>query len=382
MALKRCPGGGNMKRLIVCADGTWNSADSAKADGDGLTNVGRLRSAIAPRDPAGIEQRLEYHDGVGAKGSWWSRLVSGATGLGLSRNIKYLYKFLVENYQPGDELFFFGFSRGAFTVRSLSGLIRNCGILKKENAGRIDDAYDIYRDRSPDKHPDGKDSIAFRARYSNPDNKIKCVGVWDTVGALGIPTGGPLGLYTRRRYGFHDVRLSKWVENAFHALAIDEHRKPFAPTIWGVRDSDVSTPGRTQVVEQIWFPGVHSNVGGGYADTGLSNLAYRWVLKRANDCGLALNPGIAAGIKGDCLGKLYESMTWYYRLFGIYVRRVSEPMSDPDSKEKLHSFEWVAGDAFERRRTLRLPDHNPPYAPETLRPFAPAQESEVALGRT
>ena len=369
------------KRLIVCADGTWNSADSATADGKGLTNVGRLRDVIAPVGADGKRQLVRYHDGVGAKGSWLGRVLSGATGLGLSRNVRALYTWIVEEYRPGDELFFFGFSRGAFTVRSLAGLIRNCGILRLEHARRVDEAYAMYRDRSEPKSPNGREAVAFRAAYSHAlETPIKCIGVWDTVGSLGVPTRGPIGALTRRRYGFHDVRLSRYVEHAFHALAIDERRKPFAPTIWGVRESDVRNPARRQVVEQVWFPGVHSNIGGGYADTALSNLAFLWLLDRAASCGLTLAPDLQRRFAGDCCGRLYDSMTWFYRFLGIQPRRIQEPITDSETREPLHTFEFVASVAFERRRSHVPPKYAQRYDPENLRPFAPAQRDPVVPG--
>lgn len=371
------------KRLIVCADGTWNSADSARADGKGLTNVGRLRDVIAPVGLDGKQQLVRYHDGVGAKGSWFSRLVSGAVGLGLSRNVRALYRWIVAEYLPGDELYFFGFSRGAYTVRSLAGLIRNCGILRPEHASRVKEAYTMYRDRSEPKSPNGRDAVVFRQSYSHSlETPIRCIGVWDTVGSLGVPTRGPLGALTRRRYGFHDVRLSRYVEHAFHALAIDERRKPFEPAIWGVRDSDVRNPARTQVVEQVWFPGVHSNIGGGYADTALSNLAFVWLLTRAASCGLTLAPDVQARFAGDCCGKLYDSMTWFYRVFGIHLRRIQQPISDQETGEKLHTFEFVASAAFDRRRTHVPPRYAPPYDPANLRAFQPAQRNEATAPAT
>jgi uncharacterized protein (DUF2235 family) len=376
-----------MKRLVICADGTWNKAD-AGADGKGVTNVARLRDAVAPKAPDGTVQKVFYHSGVGTEGSWLERMAAGAVGIGLSQNVKRFYSFLVDNYQPGDELFFFGFSRGAFTARSLAGFIRNVGILKKTaamadekvKAKAIDAAYDMYRDRASEKRPDGPVAVKFRAENSHPDTPIKCIGVWDTVGALGIPTGGPLGWYTRNKYGFHDVRLSSWVQNAFHALAIDEQRKPFAPTLWHVRESELASRKGKQVVEQVWFPGVHSNVGGGYPDSKLSSLALQWMLKRASDCGLALQHGVVFGLHGDALGKLENSMTAYYRPFGIHNRPVlDQTLVDEETKEKLHTFERVARDAFVRRSSHVPPKYAPQYDPSNLRHLVAAQEATVAV---
>ena len=193
------------------------------------------------------------------------------------------YRFLVERYEPGDELFLFGFSRGAFTARSLAGLIRNAGILRREHAGRVDEAYRLYRARGDLAHPSGIESRIFRRWYSHePD--VHFIGVWDTVGALGIP--GMRGRLAERMWGFHDTQLSSHVSNAFHALAIDERRRPFAPTLW---DRPADAPGQT--LEQVWFAGVHSDVGGGYPNPGLSEIALLWMAGRAAACGLAFDAG-------------------------------------------------------------------------------------------
>jgi uncharacterized protein (DUF2235 family) len=370
-----------MKRLVVCADGTWNSADSANADGKGFTNVARMRDAIAPRGPDNVEQRVKYYHGIGAQGSLISRWIAGAFGVGLSKNVKHLYLWLVENYTPGDELFLFGFSRGAFTVRSLSGLIRKCGILRLRHADKIDAAYDLYSTRDKSRHPDAPVSVKFRADYSHSDvTPIKCIAVWDTVGSLGVPTKGPIGMYTRRKYGFHDVRLSRFVEHAFHAVAIDEHRDPFKPTLWGVRESGLVERNGKQVVEQIWFPGVHSDIGGGYAGTGLSDLAFRWIATRASDCGLELKPGVLSRYAGDCLGELHDSMTWFYRLMGIHIRPIRKELRDEETGEVLHTFEYVAGDAFKRRELHIPPRYTPRYAPENLRQFGRAIDVAAPVG--
>jgi len=201
------------------------------------------------------------------------------------------YRFLVDNYEEGDELYFFGFSRGAFTARSVAGLVRNSGILRRENQGRVPDAYRLYR--SEEDKPRGITSTLFRSAYSyEPD--IRFVGVWDTVGALGIPPAGPRflrGLTKRfnKRWAFHDTDLSTHVRAAFQALAIDEQRSAFKPTLWH-KQPDAGD----QVLEQVWFAGVHCNVGGGFADTSLSDLALLWMVQKAQEHELAFAPGAFA----------------------------------------------------------------------------------------
>jgi hypothetical protein len=193
---------------------------------------------------------------------------------------------------------------------------------------------------------------------------IKCVGVWDTVGSLGVPTSGPVGWLTRKRYGFHDVTLSSWVENAFHALAIDERRKPFAPALWEVADAERKKSTFNQRIEQVWFAGVHSNVGGGYPDAQLSDLALAWMYAKAAECGLALKPNAKDNLRGHCCGTLYDSMTWYYRAFGGLTRIIDMKRADA-AGQPLHTFESVDKSAFDRRRTFE-----PKYDPENLRGFA------------
>ena len=352
-----------MRRLVVCCDGTWNSADRAKADGEGRTNVARFHDAVVEGDVGGgVEQRRFYDPGVGT-GSWWDRLVGGAFGTGLSKNIRDCYAWLIANWRPGDELYFVGFSRGAYTARSLAGLVRNAGILRPEHAGRVGEAYDLYRDRSDDTHPDSERSKAFRARYAVTDTvPISCVAVWDTVGSLGVPTRGPIGMLSRSRNGFHDVTLSSRVQNGFHALAIDERRKPFAPTLWEIPERELAARRASgQRVEQVWFAGVHSNVGGGYPDTGLSDLALAWILDRVASCGLVLRRDAVLTCGGRCDGRLYDSMSALFKPLGAFVRPVKQPRRAPDGAPLL-TFEDVHPSVVERWQKLR-----PGWDPENMR---------------
>ena len=190
-----------MKRIIICCDGTWNSPDDEQA-----TNVLRLSRAIAPVDAAGTKQVTFYDWGVGSDRK---KLSGGITGNGIDKNILDCYNFIVHNYSPGDELYFFGFSRGAYTVRSLGGFIRNCGIYQRQHADRISAAYDHYRRRQPSTGPNHASSIDLRAKYAWSDrSEIEYLGVWDTVGSHGI--AGVLGQLggAMSRARFHDRVLS------------------------------------------------------------------------------------------------------------------------------------------------------------------------------
>jgi uncharacterized protein (DUF2235 family) len=355
-----------MRRLIVCADGTWNSNDEHKGH---PTNVVKMARAILPVAPDGTSQIVYYHKGVGT-GGWMDRWLGGLFGRGLSENVIACYRFLVDNYvspsgdAPGDEIYLFGFSRGAFTVRSLAGFIRNAGILRPEHADRIEVAYGHYRNPTDDWHPNGPAAAAFRAECSRDVPTIRCVGVWDTVGSLGVPVRGPLGRWTRTQYGFHSVGLSGRVENAFHALAIDERRRPFAPTLWELTDEDLrKSPG--QRVEQVWFAGVHANVGGGYADCGLSDVTFLWMMERAASCGLVFDETfVRAVVKATVDGELYDSFSRMYRPLGPRVREIGTQRTDATGAP-LHTFERVHESALQRRERCAAPPRGP-YAPRNL----------------
>lgn len=345
------------KRLIVCCDGTWNTADQAIAGRPCPTNVTKLALSIAPADSAGIRQCVYYHSGVGT--SRWERLTGGAFGFGLSGNVFDAYHFLIDNYNADDELYFFGFSRGAFTARSLAGLVRNCGILRRENADRIDEAWALYRS-SADK-PSGVASTLFRRAYSHdPDQRIHFIGVWDTVGALGIPALGPAWLnpivkWINRRWEFHDTKLSTRVDGAFHALAIDERRAAFEPTLWHQQ------PGAGgQELKQVWLTGVHCDIGGGYPDASLSDIALLWMADRAREYGLEFVPGafsaqgpaemtpgesISFKVDPDPMTRPHASWTKFYRLVKPYDRPIG--MAADEHDHHLDGHEYVATTAKE-----------------------------------
>jgi len=206
-----------MKRLVLCFDGTWNSADSERAE----TNVARIARAVrANSGPDGIQQITLYLRGVGSTGIALERLVGGALGKGVDDSIRSGYMFLAQNYVPGDQIFLFGFSRGAFTARSLTGFVSACGLLKRQNLGDIVDAWNYYRKaktRSPADFCQRHDSDC------HTDLTIAFLGVWDTVGALGIP-GTLLNQLSARQYEFHDTTPSRIVRVGRQALAIEPPR--------------------------------------------------------------------------------------------------------------------------------------------------------------
>lgn len=347
------------KRLVVCADGTWNVPDRKDRGEVCPSNVAKLILALEPRDRQGVEQVPLYHKGVGT--GRLDRLRGGAVGWGLSAHVQDAYRSVVENYEPGDEIFLFGFSRGAFTVRSTAGLIRNSGVLRREHREKVGDAYQLYRRRDDEAHPTGVEAQLFRKQYSR-DVRIRFIGVWDTVGALGIPAGIPwlpvtLG-FINRRWAFHDTALSTTVDHAYHAVAIDERRPQFEPTLWEQQEDAGG-----QIMEQAWFAGVHTNVGGGYQDTGLSDLAFLWMKEKAEACGLAFNQEyIEQTIKPNHLGELRESKVGLFRLFPDKVRAIGV---EKRSNESVHP------SAVRRLAESR----NPAYAPSNLTDYLKRQEA-------
>lgn len=347
-----------MAKLAVFCDGTWNGVRMTH-----LTNVARLARSVAPfgKDAAGkpVRQIVFYDEGVGVK-SGVSRvndeiesIMGGAFGRGLDHRIEAAYRFVVMNYEPEeDELYVFGFSRGAYTARSLCGLIRKCGILRRECLGQIPKAMELYRDRKL--HPAGPECIAFRAAYAHrqptgleemtqPERaksekltkaalesapgantqkvavvpkqtrarsvKIRYLGLWDSVGSLGVPNRFILLKGFNRKYQFHDTDASRLIENIRHAAAVDEDRKVFALTpIDNIHELNIGAAAGMETAAQVsdpelpdyipydrrpyqqkWFPGDHGSVGGGNIEPGLSSAGLLWVCEGAALAGLTLD---------------------------------------------------------------------------------------------
>lgn len=316
------------KRIICCSDGTWNKPGLRDKGRDVFSNVQLMFKSIC-RDGNGIRQVKMYESGVGSSYTLTDKFGGGITGQGLDKKIKDVYSFLVMNYVQGDDIYLFGFSRGAYTARSVAGFIRNCGILKPENIHLLDKAFEYYRDRNAYTAPDSDLMVSFRSNYCVEDiTKIKFIGVWDTVGSLGIP----LPFYKKfnmEKYKFHDVTLSSTVEHAYHALAINEHRAPFRPSLWELSKTAIDNPG-LQKMEQRWFTGVHCNIGGGYLDTGLSDIALNWLMDMArqidNNDGLVFDTAQLHPVKinANPAGPVRNSFTLQYWLTGYVWRKVKQ----------------------------------------------------------
>lgn len=299
------------KRIIICCDGTWNELDYKQRP---VTNVVKLAQSITLEDHSDanspVKQVVFYDEGVGTLEG--ESLDGGGFGDGLIQNIVDAYAFLVFNYDPGDEIFVFGFSRGAYTARSLVGMIRNCGILRRDAAPYVDDALVLYMDKK--RSPKHEDCVAFRHAHNphgwwldedtdqaiiadHPGNRIQVeyLGVWDTVGQNGIPGVWNAMAGKAEDHGFHDLKLSGVVRRARHAVAIDEPRAAFRPALFEAGKltqlkAEAEADGRgADAYQQMWFPGDHGSIGGGGDMTGLSDHALDWIAAGARENGARLD---------------------------------------------------------------------------------------------
>ena len=312
------------RRLVISCDGTWNNPQR-----DAVTHIERVHRQLQSQNEADLI--AGYVKGVGsALGSW---IRGGLFGYGLSHNVIEAYRFLVEHYQPDDAIYVFGFSRGAFTARSLLGLIYNVGLIKREffSEKLMRQAYCEYRHQRKPQHPLAQ---AFRRRYAHADPSvpaslhnipIRFLGVYDTVAALGMPFD-PLRL--NKKWGFHDARLNPLIQTARHALAIDEQRKQFKPALWQATDITESN--------QRWFVGDHADVGGGhYQQFDLSSLRpvlcerpLHWMLQQANAYGLGVDADFIASIDPDKTayrGTIHNLQAHFpFDLLGSYHRPIGQ----------------------------------------------------------
>ena len=325
-----------MANLVVCCDGTWNTADQNEGGVPTPTNVVRLYNLVADQDGAGNDQKKYYHPGVGTDGGLVDKALGGGIGLGLNRNIQSGYRWLCANYTTGDRIFLFGFSRGAYTARSLGGFVTRFGLLdaggidEKAMWARIEDLFtNGYRVKGAKRDPWIAKGWKFKTGDTGePEIPVHFIGVWDTVGALGIPDHlGFLNLIDDpRKYMFHDTELNPLVKHGRHALALDEMRESFEPTLW------TNTQGRD--VKQIWFPGCHSDVGGGYREIGLSDGSLAWLAQEADAQGLAFDPGLRAQIKPNYQDLLHNSLSDVFKLLPSKPRAF--PALDTGDAGSLH----------------------------------------------
>ena len=304
------------KNIVICSDGTGNTAIKGRG-----TNVFKLFEAVdlnGHRTNAHLVPQIAfYDDGVGTENFKPLRLLTGAAGAGLGRNVRQLYSQLSRVYDEGDRIFLFGFSRGAFTVRTLAGMINTCGLVdgtrietSQKLRRAVRDAYCAYRAgydsvitkafRTLARRPGRKLAIeALRASYKvHHPVPIAFMGVWDTVDAVGLPFG--LSDFVNTfiyQFKFPTQNLSRCVDYACQALSIDEPRVAFKPVLWDEtpddtcpeREAPADAASKGPRLDQVWFAGVHSNVGGGYPKQGMSLVALEWMLYKARACSLRLN---------------------------------------------------------------------------------------------
>ncbi|MHC4179954.1 MAG: DUF2235 domain-containing protein [Planctomycetota bacterium] len=290
------------KNIIICNDGTGNEY------GRNNTNVVHAYDAFVRDD-----KQLGFYDpGVGTfnvlgrrAGKYVGRWLGLGFGWGLQANVEDAYAYLMDHYEPGDRIYLFGFSRGAFTVRAIAGMLAKCGLLQKGSKNLIPYASRIYNARYNKKIAQG-----FKDTYGR-ECKPYFVGVWDTVASLGR-------VYGRR---FFDATLHEDIKFGYHAVSIDERRKKFPVSLW---DETKKTPAQT--ITQVWFAGVHSDVGGWYDERGLSDTALEWMLENAEQAGLRLKPGWKTKTNPDPTGKNAQHESWegFWRLWPRVRREIPE----------------------------------------------------------
>jgi uncharacterized protein (DUF2235 family) len=289
------------KNIVVFIDGTDDTFTSGAKNN---SNVGLLYEACVND----ARQFKFYSDGPGIGG----HILASAVGTGVNVRVQRGYDWCYENYEKDDQIFLFGFSRGAFAARSVAGMIRAVGLLRKD-VRSSDEAFAVYQRAKQDPQA----AAAFKAANSLPDVKIHFIGVWDTVGSVSVPLA--LTLNAIPLAPFHDVSLGPHIENAFHAVSIDEERWDFQPTYF---NAYLAQPGQT--VEEVFFPGVHSDVGGGYSDDpSLSKITMAWIANRAKEHGLLIaDESVLVAPDDACYGTLHDSFSALYDFRSRFFRPV------------------------------------------------------------
>lgn len=328
------------KNIVIFSDGTGQEGGVGNN-----TNVYKLFNMVLDRSP---EQIAFYDRGLG---TGFRKLSGSIAGMGIAKNISECYRFIFDNYEAQDQIYLFGFSRGATTVRSLSSFVQHFGILPKSRPELIKKAYKIYKIGNYDKMK--KAARRFIKRHHTMWTRVKFLGVWDTVAVLGLPIKSLDILIDRipfLKHNYHNLRLSDAVENAYQALAIDDERKTFHPKIW---DPEILS---YQKIRQVWFCGMHTDVGGGYKEQGLSDLALDWMVRQAKNHGLKMYPnhqvvltadsnGIMHNSRGSFFTKFYRKKPriWPHETHGVPVvhESVVQRVRGRDNKESTPYKPWI-----------------------------------------
>ncbi|MCZ6843933.1 MAG: DUF2235 domain-containing protein [SAR324 cluster bacterium] len=303
------------KNLVVFSDGTGKEGGESPN-----SNVYKLFNMVEDR----TERQIAFYDR--GLGTGWRKLSGMAAGRGISQNIRECYQFIFDNYQAGDKIYLFGFSRGAYTVRSLGGFISLFGMLPKSRPELIEKAYKIYKIANPNQRE--KRAHIFLSKHHTMRSPIELIGVWDTVGALGLPFK-TLDLLNPLKHKFHDTTLSPSIKYGFHALAIDDERLTFHPTFWNERKIEDH-----QTIEQVWFAGMHTDVGGGYEEQQLSDIALQWMVRKAEGAGLHIYPKHKVRVSPDPDGKMHNSRKG---LLGGLYRKKQRNLDDNILRAKVHA---------------------------------------------
>ncbi|MGY1603977.1 DUF2235 domain-containing protein [Geodermatophilus sp. SYSU D00815] len=350
--------------IVVLLDGTWSDANTH-------TNIAQLDARV-PRRVGAAVQEVCYVEGVGT--GPFDRLRGGILGAGLDDDIRQAYGFIAARHRSDDRIHLLGYSRGAFAARSLAGMIAKCGLVDEADLPATA-VFERYRDtdapglremQEGEKPARTAEDVLVLARSRLV--RIRFIGVFDTVGALGIP-GGIGRLLNRRRYAFHDTRLSGLVDVACHAVAVDEHRKQFAPTLW--TSVPIPIPQHPTRVEQRWFVGEHANVGGGgtatpAVDNPLSVLAREWIADRAVAAGLVVEPPPVPLTGKEWAGRIHD-------FYGSFLGRLARLV--PGTKPYLRPVRTTIGEALDGSVVRRWREGKPPYRPRNpyLEPWIRSQ---------
>jgi hypothetical protein len=319
------------RNIVIFSDGTGQDGGSERN-----TNVYRLFNMTEQRTDAQI---CYYDPGVGSTGRL-SRVPGLASGRGFGRNVRDCYTFIFENFKVGDRLFLLGFSRGAATVRSLSAFIHLFGIMPRSRRSLVDRAWRIYTIRDPAERREA--AREFLGYHHTMWTKVHFLGCYDTVAALGLPYNWASRVLDRvpgMKHRFHDFRLSPSVIHAYQALALDDRRTTFHPVLWDPLEDEAADPtGERRGVEplacetmrQVWFAGMHSDVGGGYPQKGLSDIPLVWLTRAAVRHGFRIYSGHTVRIHEDPDGPMHDSRAGFPgRLYRASPRTWDASRPDP-----------------------------------------------------
>ena len=307
------------KNIVIFSDGTGQEGGVGAN-----SNIYKLFNMIEDR----TERQVAFYDR--GLGTGVHKISGSIAGLGISRNIKDCYRFLFENFNAGDQVYLFGFSRGAATMRSLSSFIHHFGILPQSRPELISQAYKIYQISDGNKRV--TKAAEFIDRHHTMWTRIRFLGCYDTVAALGLPwptLSALMELLPFMRHRFHDFKLSQCVDHACQALAIDDARKVFHPILW---DEDCE---QVQSIRQVWFSGMHTDVGGGYPEQQLSDIPLAWLTNEAVGLGLNIYPKHKVTINENINGIMHNSRGSFWKRV-IYRRRIRQWQKSRKQKPLIH----------------------------------------------